>query len=590
MKLVAGFKNSLKGLTDAVGRYPLTAAFLIAATVVNAGSIQGRAMQGEMYGKLLLTFTMGVFLCTVAQVLHERFFAALLKRVLLAGIACLLALGYFLLIRDVSTIGTEIMVRTAAFLSALFMAIIWVPSIKSKISFNEAFMSVFKSLFISIFFAGVIFAGVSLILSAVHLLLFRISSVSYGHAANVIFIIFAPMYFLSLMPNYNAEDREEIQNAVSCPKFLDILISNIIIPLASIFTVILVLYIALNITGSFWADNLIEPMLVSYSIVVILVYILAGNLDNRLANAFKKIFPKVLIPVVLFQIVASVLKIGDVGLTYSRYYAIMYGVFAIAAGVVFSFYNKSRNGIIPAVLIFLSIISIVPPVDAFTVSKINQIGTLEKVLMRNEIMVEGQIVPKESIPSHDKIIIANTASYISMMKYAKDIAWLADDFDYYMDFEKTFGFNAYELDDMERPIFRSRYFVRNQKNAVDISGYDMMALVHIVDREPEMQEVEMNFKGVTYLMGWKAKGNGGFFYLRGKTGTDIITLDLQEIIDRFEDMQPNKEMSLEEASFTAENSRAQMKVVVNHMEAYEDGKEWQRHGEAYLFITFKDVQ
>ncbi len=590
MKLAKGFQHSLKGLTDSVARYPLTTAFLLAAAVINAGTIQGSGEQGVTYGILLLTCAAGVFLSTTAQVLHEGFFPAPAKRALLTGIACVLALGYFLIVKDTPAIGTEILVRTAALLSALFMAFIWLPSIKAKISFSEAFMGMFKGLFISLFFSGVIFAGVGIILSAVDLLLFGIDSRSFAHAANIIFVLFAPMYFLSLVPNYSVEDEDKIKSAVNCPKFLEILISNIIIPLTSIFTVILVLYIALNITGSFWADNLIEPMLVAYSIVVIVVYILAGNLENKFAKTFKKVFPKVLIPVVLFQILASVLKIGDVGLTHSRYYAILYGFFAVLAGVVYSFFGPAKRGIVPAAFIILSVFSALPPIDAFTVSKLNQIGTLEKVLVKNGILADDRIVPKENIPDQDKLIIVNTASYISRMGYAGDVPWLADDFNYYSDFERTFGFSAYDTIDWERPQdYHS--FMRSQRDVVDVSGYEMMALVYFSSEGGRFESNEMALGTGTYYLSWQPEGQGGSFVLKDESGSETLSLDIQDIIDRFQERpQGKEEISAAEASFTAENDRARMKVVINFMEINQFGGRQNIYGEAYVLVQVKTAR
>ena len=105
----------------------------------------------------------------------------------------------------------------------------------------------------------------------------------------------------------------------------------------AVFTLILGVYIATNIAGDFWRDNLLEPMIVSYSITVILVYILASRLENRFAQLFRKIFPKVLVPIVIFQTIASIMKIGDMGVTHTRYYVIAFGIFAIASGILFSF-------------------------------------------------------------------------------------------------------------------------------------------------------------------------------------------------------------------------------------------------------------
>src|SRR5699024_8973879 len=162
----------------------------------------------------------------------------------------------------------------------------------------------------------------------------------------------------------------------------------IIIPLTMVYTVILLIYVLLNITGDFWKDNLLEPMLISYAVIVILVFFLASSLDNMLVTLFKNIFPKILIlivlfltiaylfknifpiiliPIVLFQTIASFLKIEDTGVTYGRYYVIMFGLFALISGVVFSFFSMKKHGWIALSLIIFAIISITPPVDSFSV-------------------------------------------------------------------------------------------------------------------------------------------------------------------------------------------------------------------------------
>ena len=114
----------------------------------------------------------------------------------------LLSTGYYLIIRHAPMLSMEIEIRTAVALFALLIAFIWVPIIKSKISFNKSFMIAFKSLFNSLFFSGVIFAGISIILAAINQLIVTIDQTAYPHTANIVFIIFAPMYFLSLIPIY----------------------------------------------------------------------------------------------------------------------------------------------------------------------------------------------------------------------------------------------------------------------------------------------------------------------------------------------------------------------------------------------------
>jgi hypothetical protein len=83
------------------------------------------------------------------------------------------------------------------------------------------------------------------------------------------------------------------------------------------------------------------------------------------------IFPKILVPIVIFQVAASILKLTGVGITHNRYLVIVFGLFAIISGIVMSIVPIQKNGIIAVTLIIFCIISIVPPIDAFTVSRIS---------------------------------------------------------------------------------------------------------------------------------------------------------------------------------------------------------------------------
>ena len=230
---ISRLQKALKGLTDAITRFPLTTLFLIGAVVVNSIDIQG----GGDYSKYLLTLIVGAILGAVAQVIFERFCKGNFVRIILNVGAVLLTVGYYLIIMPLPQLSIEISIRTAVALFALIIAFIWIPSIKSKVTFNESFMVAFKAFFISLFFAGVIFAGTSIIITATDVLLFEVDSKAYSHAANIVFILFAPVYFLSLIPVYygisdanepkeSMELKEEIINKMAgCPKYLEILIS-----------------------------------------------------------------------------------------------------------------------------------------------------------------------------------------------------------------------------------------------------------------------------------------------------------------------------------------------------------------------------
>lgn len=566
-------QDRLRGLNDAFGRYPMTAVFLLSAAVVNAIDIS----IGKDYSKFLITFVVGAFLSAVLQVAYERFFYKSASRWILMGAAVLLTAGYYLIIMPAPKLGMEIGIRTSVALFALLIAFMWVPVIKNRNSFNDSFMIVFKSFFNSLLFSGVIMGGISIIITAIDQLLFQVDEKAYSHTANIVFIVFAPMYFLSLIPIYPGaidksmaqeiiESKEEkINKTAYCPKFLEILISNIIIPLLSVFTIILIIYIIRNIGGKFWTDNLLEPMLVAYSITVILLYILASRLENRFAVFFRRVFPKVLVPIVIFQIVSSVLSLGGTGVTHTRYYVILFGIFAAASGVVLSIVPVKKNGIIAAMLIVVALISIVPPMDAFTISRTSQTERLEDVLMRNNMLDNNIIKPDASIPEEDKYTIVKTFDYLRMMEYTDRFEWLPDDFDRYNDFYKIFGFNEYEI---PGDINRYVYLGLEQQLPIDIKGYDTFVHFSInmpgnntTDKICEIAEPDRR-----YTLNKHTAEEQCDIFLSGEDKRELISFSTREIFDKFYNYNTGKgSITPEEATFSKENESAKITIIVQNI-------------------------
>ncbi|MGI6085946.1 MAG: DUF4153 domain-containing protein [Acetivibrionales bacterium] len=568
-------QNALRGLTNAIARFPLTSVFLIGAAVVNAIDIEGN---GD-YSKYLLTLIVGAILGAVAQVVFERFYQGNYQRIGLNGGAALLTVCYYLTIMPLPELSIEASLRTWVALFAFLIAFIWVPAVKNRTSFNESFMVAFKAFFISLFFAVIIFAGTGIIMAATNELLFEVHSEAYSHAANIIFILFAPIYFLSLIPVYygkadenlaeeSLESKEDQINKMSnCPKYLEILISYIIIPLTAVFTLILAVYIAINIGGDFWRDNLLEPMIISYSITVIIIYILASRLENRFARMFRQIFPKVLVPIVIFQTVASILKIGDTGMTYTRYYAIIFGIFAIASGILFSILPVRKNGIVAAILIAISVISIVPPVDAFTVSRINQTEVLRDTLIKNNMLDNDQIKPNPDISTEDRDKIVQALEYLNRMDYIGKIPFLPSGFNYYSDFEKVFGFSMYGP---QGGLTKFAYLRLEDKALLDIAGYDALSeTAVIISRNNGENEVigTISKAGKDFTLKKTNSDEDCIISLVDENNREALNFSTRKIFEKFEDGSNGlKEIiSLEEATFSEENDNAVITVIIKSL-------------------------
>lgn len=596
MKSLTKLLTGLKGLTDAVFRYPATAVFLLADAVLIAIQIS----TDTDYQKYIIACSVGAVLSIAFQALYERFFNHQRTRIMLMAAGALLAAGYYLIIMPAPELGTEIYVRTWVTVFALTIAFIWCPVIKSRVTFNESFMATFKAFFQSALYSAVLYAGISLIIAAIDRLIAPVDSDAYSHSANIVFVLFAPAFFLSKIPVYPGKNElnnviesdpkavASIEKSTHCPKFLEVLISYIIIPLTAIFTIILLIYIAINITNEFWTNNLLEPMLISYSITVLLVYILASGLENKFAKFFRLISPKILIPIVLFQIASSLLGLKDTGLTYSRYYVVLFGIYAAASGVMLSIVNVRKNGIIAAMAIAFAAVSIIPPVDAFTQSRLNQEHILKTELEQNQMLQNGAIIPNGSIPDASKLRITSAVEYLYHMEYAERNALLGPDFDMYEDFYAKFGFEQYLSADGWEPS-KGIYLSLEANKPIEVSGYDFIIQTYI--GKPEINEVTistMQKNGKTYTLSMLTQGSDYKLMLKAEDGTELVSFDSKEIFNKYTGYTPEThELTMEEATLTAESNLAKLTIITQYVSISQTPEQTYYDANFYVLISIK---
>lgn len=592
--MLRALRLRFSGLADSIIRYPLTVLFLLATAVMIAISIG----DGRDLLRYILTCVVGAVAGAAAQAAYERFFIGLKWRSAMIAAALLVTLLFYLSVMGVSENNIELGVRTAVTVFALFVVYMWVAVVKSPTSFSESFMAAFKALFQSALFSGVLFLGCVAIIAAIDQLITPVDGAAYSHTANIAFVLFAPLFFLSLIPVYPGRQTEQgidpeqlalIERRTGCPRFLEVLLSYIVIPLASVFTVILLIYIILNIGGAFWTDNLLEPLLISYSIAVIVTMLLVGQLENRFARLFRMIFPKVLIPIALFQVIASVLLMTDTGVTYGRYFLILFGVFAVLSGVVLSLLPMCRSGIIAVILVVLSAISLVPPVDAFSVSRNSQIDTIETILERNGMLQNGTVTPNGSIPEEDKTRIIKAVQYLDETEDLGQVPWLPDNFNGYDDgaFFKTFGFHMYMSPD---PGYRYVSVYYDNSSAVPIEGYDVLLQMSIgLPHRADTASAFTTSGGQRYQVFAEKDGDNVQLGVRDEGGTVLGLMKITDLIyDRFNDYPADKNtLTPEEATFTTDNDRLSLKAVVMNAGFTKEAPARDMNAQLYVLINIK---
>jgi hypothetical protein len=294
-----------------------------------------------------------------------------------------------------------------------------------------------------------------------------------------------------------------------------------------------------------------------------------------------------LVPIVIFQIVSSVISLTGTGVTYTRYYVILFGIFAALAGVIMSIVPVRKNGVIAALLIIFTVISVIPPVDAFTLSRRSQTNMLKNVLVKNNMLVNGSIKPNSSIPEEDKKKISTAVSYLSMMEYVDRIEWFHHKFNSYDDFYKTFGFNQYEV---PNAVNQSVYVGIEQQAPVNITGYDSFVYfnVQINDRNNAGKICDIVKDDRVYTLSRKITNDQCDVLLTGENKKELIRYPTREIFDKFYNYSAVKgQISADQATFIKENETAKITIVVQNLNINKNADKTYYMADLYAFVKIK---
>lgn len=282
------------------------------------------------------------------------------------------------------------------------------------------------------------------------------------------------------------------------------------------------------------------------------------------------------------------------GVTHGRYYVIMFGVFSLIAGLIFSFLPIKKNGMIVAVLLIFSAISIIPPVDAFTVSRVNQTNLLKSTLEENQMFENNVIVPNANISVEDKQIITRTVSYLESMHALDEINWLPDNIRYFDNFHKTFGFNeTYDVNnpsDGFGPQSKYAYFNIDENVAINIEGHDFMTRMHVTSSHVDKKAISLEKEAKSYTIKQQRDKDDIIIHVLNESDDELIRYNTKEIFDAIfgseignNSNDKGNKLTVEAATFSQETDRAKLTILVSSIDIY--GSE--ANADFYVFLQIK---
>lgn len=555
-------------------RFPFAILFIILTTLFTMLSIQ---LDQDTFIREAVAAGLAALLFAVGHLAVEGFLAERKKihLPLFITIFILSSLYYLYLIQtdlfysEISSIRSLVLYFT---FSVTFIAI---PTIKSPYTFSETLIPFIKSLFSSLLIAIVFYIGVAAVLGAFSTLFTPLSFEWFARASALIFTLVAPIYFLSGIPLYiDKEETDTVNDALLRPTLLSVLIDYIVVPLLLIFSVLLIAYIGINITGEFWLDNLIEPMLISYVTIGFITLFLTEHSTKSWVGLFNRYFPYLLLVIAVFQSISSSIKSFELGLTHGRYFVLLFGIFAISGVLIYAFF-KSFKKVIPFILVTLGLISILPFIDAVSIGIASQVRQVEAIIDQDQL--DGASENLSSIDfSHDEMVqISYSFSYLEQANALDRLEWLPDNFNYYNQFQSFFGFDPYYYANynedglIQDPSARDYVYVELDETiplVLPVADYDeaVFFATYWLNHTPGENTVDLT-RSNTEL---EITADDSVLALEiMEDGELLINYDLSFLRDEiYELSETGQSLTLEELSFTDENEEVEVTVVVNRLE------------------------
>ncbi len=213
----------------------------------------------------------------------------------------------------------------------------------------------------------------------------KLSGHEYGYIASLTMVGFMTIFFLSGVPR-DFKALNEVPEEY--PKWLKIFTQYVLIPLLSVYLLILLAYEGKILISWTLPKGYVSTLILGYAVAGILSLLLIYPIRNREGNGWMRIFSRffyvMMIPLVALLLLAVCKRVSVYGITEARYILIMLALW-LTIVTVYSLFSKRQNiKFIPVSLCILALLAVYGPQSAFVVSKYSQTKRLEKMLNRKD--------------------------------------------------------------------------------------------------------------------------------------------------------------------------------------------------------------
>jgi hypothetical protein len=282
---------------------------------------------------------------------------------------------------------------------SLCASVLALPNVKNADRFWKHFYRVVMRIFFTGLFTAIAFFGLSATFFSFHYL-FAVDSTPPLNQVIVILVgIVGAGYLLAGFP-FLSRDEEVVY-----PAIFRFLIIYIIIPLLTVYGIILYGYLLKIIATRVWPIGGVVGFITGYSLVGLIAFVWSYPLwhtDVRTKTyLFFRMWLITLLPLIILYFVAIGVRIHSYGVTVARYYVGVYGLWLGAIALYFIFSRKKHLAIISVSIAVVVFFSSWGPWSSFAVAERSQINHLQTIFTQNGMFKDGK-VQKSSYPLSEK--------------------------------------------------------------------------------------------------------------------------------------------------------------------------------------------
>lgn len=353
--------------TQTIFRFPLEVFCALSGTILLLWQIEQDNADDQML-RLILCAVLGLALFLSITVMSESYSFSRAKRAIAQTLgAVLLVICWFIL----APIEAETSIIRYSFLIVAFHLLV---SFAPKTSI-EAFWEYNKQLFIRILtaglYSGVLYIGLCIAIGSTDFLFdLDLDSKVYLRLFVVIAGLFNTVFFLAGVP----KQFENLQQ--DYPKGLKIFTQYVLIPLATIYLCIILLYEGKVILEWSLPKGIISWLILGYAVYgilsILLVYPVRHSEGNNWIKNYSRLFYILMVPLLPLLCLAIVVRIQIYGITELRYVVLVLAAWLTGITLYFLFSKQQNIKVIPFSLAVLAILSAWGPQSAPSLSENSQ--------------------------------------------------------------------------------------------------------------------------------------------------------------------------------------------------------------------------